>query len=143
MYVGLILNEHSRNLLRSLLDKHFPSEVNQSDVTGMYCHHITITMGSGSKGLYGWEIGETSRAKVMAIGHTDKAIAFKVELPNGKNINPKRKGRFKSFEPVPHVTAAVMNGASPVESQAITNWTDISSDNIEEYEVGGIVKVVE
>ena len=142
MYVGLVLNEHSRNLLRSLLTKYFPSEVNQGDVTGMYCHHITITMGSGSKGLYGWQIGEQATAKVVAIGHTDKAIAFKVELPEGKSINPKRKGRFKTFDPIPHVTAAVMNGASPVESQAIINWTDISTDDIEEYEVGGIVKVV-
>jgi len=143
MYVGLILNEHSRNLLRSLLTKHFPGEVNLSEVTGMYCHHITITMGSGSKGLYGWEIGEHGRAKVVAIGHTDKAIAFRVELPEGKSINPKRKGRFKSFDPIPHVTAAVMNGASPVESQAITNWTPIASDTIEDYEIGGIVQVVD
>jgi hypothetical protein len=143
MYVGLILNRHSKNLLLDLLGRYFPSELSQKDVTKMLCHHITITMGSGSKGLYGWAIGEQATAKVVAIGYTEKAIAFKVELPEGKGINPKRKGRFKEFDPIPHITAATLNGASPVESQAIVNWTDIKSDTIEEYEVGGVVQVVD
>ena len=58
-------------------------------------------------------IGETYEVTVTHIGFNQKAMAFKVELPDG----------FPCFiHKTYHITIATFHRAKPVESNNIINW---------------------
>ena len=83
-----------------------------------YCHHMTIHMGPLKDYLKSEEkttIGSKQTLNVMAIGISDKAVAVRVEgLMAGHSKND-----------IPHVTLAVSPDGKPVDSNKITNWSNI------------------
>ena len=52
--------------------------------------------------------------RLVAVGISDKAMAFKVEGVDNICANE-----------VPHITIATFRGGNPVDSNNITNWSDI------------------
>ena len=58
-------------------------------------------------------IGETYEVKITHIGFNQKAMAFKVRLPNGFP-----SFTFKTY----HITICTFDNAKPVESNNIINW---------------------
>jgi hypothetical protein len=60
------------------------------------------------------KLHEDFKIKVIGIGTSDKAMAFKV------NIFP-----LVSVNKTPHITICTFNGGKPVDSNNITEWKDI------------------
>ena len=110
MYLAVVLDEKSSKELESCI----PSDFREWKV---YCHHMTICMGSNSKGKYNWEVGEEVELEVVSMGKTGwkgGALAAMVRIPEGKRIK----------NAIPHVTMAVDvdNGGKPVMSNKIKDW---------------------
>lgn len=94
-------------------------------------HHLTICMGTNSKGKFPFVLGEEVVIKVVAFGYSDFATAFKCELPDGKVIANK----------TPHITCKVNRevGGKPKHSNDIVEWQDLEVP----FEIKGIVGVCE
>lgn len=56
-------------------------------------------------------LGKSISIKLVAVGISDKAMAFRVEGVNDICANP-----------VPHITIATFRGGKPVDSNKILNW---------------------
>lgn len=83
-----------------------------------YCHHMTIHMGPLKDYLKSGEkttLGSKQTLTVVSVGMSDKAVAVRVEgLMAGHSKND-----------IPHVTLAVSPDGKPVDSNKITNWSNI------------------
>lgn len=56
-------------------------------------------------------LGKSMSIRLVAVGISDKAMAFKVEKVDNICANE-----------VPHITIATFRGGNPVDSNKITNW---------------------
>lgn len=66
------------------------------------------------------KLHEDFEIKIIGIGISDKAMAFKV------NIFP-----LVSVNKIPHITICTFNGGKPVDSNYITEWKDIEPITVE------------
>lgn len=127
-YLAVVLDKKSSEALES----HMPDWYYTRDQWKTYCHHMTICMGSNSKGKYNWEVGEKVSLLVVSIGFDHRVCAAMVRLPEGKRIKNK----------IPHVTMAVntKNGGKPVMSNRIREWAGPVRDaNNKDLMITGVV----
>lgn len=110
LYSAVVLTEGSRNSL--------VFNVGDEIKAGwkLFAHHMTINLGELKDKS---QIGETITLQVTDIGHSDMAMAVKV---NG----------FFTKNEIPHITIAINpDGGKPVMSNEITNWRPIKPFNVE------------
>lgn len=124
IYFGLFLTDKSKEELMKVANEMAPIQMAES--TNVYLEHITLlhkndkhtdTIQLKMYDLlnYMFEnfIGETYEVAITHIGFNQKAIAFKVELPDGFPMF-----LYKTY----HITIATFHRAKPVESNNIINW---------------------
>ena len=127
-YVALVLDEQSQSRLKELAAAHMP----WADAT-IRCHHMTIAHHTNmNDSILAWvsaHEGETFSITATHYGHTDKALAVKVDA-----------GVVPSMNALTHVTLAFnpSAGGSAVDSNYITTWTTMP----EPIELTGTVAVV-
>lgn len=120
-YYGLFLSELTRSGLISFIKK----EINNSiidDAEKVLLDHCTLLHKSqlhGNSELFSYlesQRGRTIAIKLVALGMSDKAFAFKVALPMCGICANK----------IPHITIATYRGGKPVDSNFITEWEPIT-----------------
>jgi predicted kinase len=79
-------------------------------------HHMTINFGKGLVGDLVDDLGKQVSLMAIGIGKSDMALAVKVQ-------------GYHSDNKIPHITIAInrANGAKPVMSNDITDWTELES----------------
>lgn len=119
-YFGLFLDNNTRDKLISFIR----TEINNSiidDADNVFLDHCTLLHVSqlpGHTGLYHHldaQVGREIPIKLVALGMSEKAFAFKVALPEQICVNK-----------IPHITIATYRGGKPVESNSILDWEPIS-----------------
>ena len=124
IYFGLFLTNTSRETLIKVANEMAPKQM--AKATKIYVDHITLLHKNDSRAnlikftmyellnyIFENHIGETYEVKVTHIGFNQRAIAFKVELPDGFP-----QFMFKTY----HITIATFGNNKPVESNTIINW---------------------
>ena len=113
IYIGVFLVELSKTTLK----EHYSIPKGWKE----YYDHMTVVFNDGS------QFAESVRSvnekyfckqltlKVIAVGISEKAMAVKVELPQGVVCANK----------IPHITLGVSPDGKPVDSNNITNWNTI------------------
>tara|TARA_R110002153_G_scaffold127065_1_gene274618 strand:- start:527 stop:913 length:387 start_codon:yes stop_codon:yes gene_type:complete len=93
-------------------------------------HHLTVCMGTNSKGKYPFQLGDRVQINITHLGHSLMVTAFRCELPEGKSVKSK----------VPHITCKVnrVDGGKPKHSNDISEWMEIDP-----FSVKGVVQVCE
>lgn len=118
-YFGLFLDNSTRDELISFIR----TEINSSiidDADNVFLDHCTllhVSQLSGHTGLYNHleaQVGREVPIKLIALGMSGKAFAFKVALPEQICVNK-----------IPHITIATYRGGKPVESNNIIDWEPI------------------
>lgn len=124
VYFSLSLINADREKLIKVANDIVPKQMTKA--TKIYVDHITLLHKNDKRSnvikfrmyellncIFENHIGETYEAKVTHIGFNDKAIALKVELPDGFP-----QFVFKTY----HITIATFGNYKPVESNTIINW---------------------
>lgn len=107
-YIGLVIDNDTREGLKNIIPP--------IDNIKMFLHHVTLLHVSKKEEYRGnieyleYLEGEYFPIEITHIGWSDKAMAFKVNVP------------FSTASKTPHMTIGTFNGASPVTSNFITNW---------------------
>lgn len=126
IYIGIFLDKKSREKLKML----YPTPENWNE----YYDHMTVVFNDGTdianavKSINETNIGKVFKLNVVSVGVSDKAFAIHVELPLGVVCANK----------IAHVTLAVSDNGSAVDSNYITNWLDIYTP----FEITGIMDPV-
>lgn len=113
LYVGIFLVELSKNTLK----EHYPIPKGWKK----YYDHMTVVYNDGSqfaknvKFINERHFCKRLTLRVIAVGISEKAMAVKVELPQGVVCANK----------IPHITLGVSPDGKPVDSNDITNWNTI------------------
>lgn len=123
-YFGLFLNEHNRNeLIKIILANPIVTNLVLQKGSTLYLDHCTLLhRNQHDEEVYNDLMEHINRSwiiKVVGIGISNKAIAFKVnvlELPCA-NVNP-------------HITICTINGGKPVDSNSICEWIPIQAFDI-------------
>lgn len=122
IYFGLFLTDKSKEELMKVANEMVPKQM--TEVTNIYLEHITL-LHKNDKHHFKLQIycllnhmfedfvGQTYEVAITHIGFNQKAMAFKVELPDGFPCFI-----YKTY----HITIGTFNNAKPVESNNITNW---------------------
>jgi hypothetical protein len=124
IYFGVFLDDISREKLNDLALK-----VVEPDWK-LFCHHMTIAFNDGSeKAQHAYDnykrfFGKSVDIYATHIGKSKDAIALKVDY---------KYGTLTSF---PHITLATPQGGKPVNSNYITNWTELNKP----IKLTGIIK---
>ena len=117
-YYGLFLGTGTKNMLMDNLTGNIGIALGVAD--RIFIDHCTLLHKSQLKGneeLQSYlesNLGKSINIRLVAVGVSDKAIAFKVEGVDNICANK-----------VPHITIATFKGGNPVDSNGITNWRDI------------------
>ena len=130
-YYGLFLTEESKTKLKAWLwenDYDFNNDLIKGTLPeNWYLDHCTLLHRSqltwDNSNLHDFlidKLHEDFKIKVIGIGTSDKAMAFKV------NIFP-----LVSVNKTPHITICTFNGGKPVDSNNINEWKDIETIIIE------------
>ena len=112
-YFGLFLSTNTKNVLMDTLTDNI--DYNVAD--RIFIDHCTLLHKSqleGNEKLQSYlesNLGKPISIKLVAIGVSDKAMAFKVEGVDNICANE-----------VPHITIATFRGGNPVDSNRIINW---------------------
>ena len=112
-YYGLFLDIDTKNMLMDNLTDNI--DYNVAD--RIFIDHCTLLHKSqleGNEKLQSYlesNLGKPISIKLVAIGVSDKAMAFKVEGVDNICANE-----------VPHITIATFRGGNPVDSNRIINW---------------------
>ena len=115
-YYGLFLDIDTKNMLMDNLTDNI--DYNVAD--RIFIDHCTLLHKSqleGNEKLQSYlesNLGKPISIKLVAVGVSDKAMAFKVEGVDNICANE-----------VPHITIATFRGGNPVDSNKIINWTCI------------------
>lgn len=120
-YYGLFLSQNTRDeLLKQLM-----SESRTADMLykadKIFLDHCTLMHRSqlqDSPEMLDYlqsRIGDNVAVKIVAIGASPKAMAFKVELHNSTMCANK----------TPHITIATFDGGKPVDSNKIIYWSEL------------------
>lgn len=124
VYFSLFLINKDVERLMKIANEMAPKQM--VEATNIYLEHITL-LHKNDKHQFKFKfqmycllnyifenfIGEIYKVKVTHIGFNQKAMAFKVELPNGFPMF-----LYKTY----HITICTFNNAKPVESNNIINW---------------------
>lgn len=128
-YYGLFLTQGSKDILALWLffNGYSPESELMKKRTGWYLDHCTLLHRSqltwDNSNLHDFlidKLHEDFEIKIIGIGISDKAMAFKV------NIFP-----LVSVNKIPHITICTFNGGKPVDSSMITEWKDIEPITVE------------
>ena len=112
-YYGLFLDIDTKNMLMDNLTDNI--DYNVAD--RIFIDHCTLLHKSqleGNEKLQSYlesNLGKPISIKLVAVGVSDKAMAFKVEGVDNICANE-----------VPHITIATFRGGNPVDSNRIINW---------------------
>ena len=112
-YYGLFLDIDTKNMLMDNLTDNI--DYNVAD--RIFIDHCTLLHKSqleGNEKLQSYlesNLGKPISIKLVAVGVSDKAMAFKVEGVDNICANE-----------VPHITIATFRGGNPVDSNKIINW---------------------
>ena len=112
-YYGLFLDIDTKNMLMGNLTDNI--DYNVAD--RIFIDHCTLLHKSqleGNEKLQSYlesNLGKPISIKLVAVGVSDKAMAFKVEGVDNICANE-----------VPHITIATFRGGNPVDSNKIINW---------------------
>ncbi len=124
IYFGLFLIDKDKITLMNVANDMAPEQI--AETTNIYLEHITL-LHKNDKHTFRFKfqmycllnymfenfIGETYEVTITHIGFNKKAIAFKVEMPEGFPVF-----LYKQY----HITIGTFNDAKPVESNNIINW---------------------
>lgn len=115
-YYGLFLDEETKEKLRDLIRQHGWNDTFEKREKE-YLDHCTLLHKSQREEwlevMLNNDLGYKFHITVLAIGISDKAMAFKV----------KRSGIVTPCKNVtPHITICTFNGGKSVESNNITKW---------------------
>lgn len=124
-YIGLFLEEKDKIKLRQLFDLIAPELKLDKVEKKFFLDHVTL-YHCNSKSSNRLVIRQSlvgilndsylKRAIIIkAIGYSDKAIAFKVQLLDSTPCDNEN----------PHITIATINDGKPYDSNFITNWIDL------------------
>ena len=115
-YYGLFLDIDTKSMLMDNLTDNI--DYNVAD--RIFIDHCTLLHKSqleGNEKLQSYlesNLGKPISIKLVAVGVSDKAMAFKVEGVDNICANE-----------VPHITIATFRGGNPVDSNRIINWRRI------------------
>ena len=116
-YFGLFLSTNTKNVLMDDLTDNIDYNIALGVADRIFIDHCTLLNKSQLKGneeLQSYlesNLGKSISIKLVAVGVSDKAMAFKVEGVDNICANE-----------VPHITIATFRGGNPVDSNKITNW---------------------
>lgn len=114
-YYGLFLGTGTKNMLMDNLTGNIGIALGAAD--RIFIDHCTLLHKSQLKGneeLQSYlesNLGKSINIRLVAVGISDKAMAFKVEGVDNICANE-----------VPHITIATFRGGNPVDSNRIINW---------------------
>ena len=122
-YFGLFIDEYTRGILQYRILSNLFGEKDK-----VFLDHCTLLHKSqihNNPELYSYlncHLGKHIKIKLVAIGMSNKAMAFKVEFyPTEVNMCANK---------IPYITIATFNGGKPVDSNYIRHWKDIESIEI-------------
>lgn len=116
-YYGLFLDTDTRNMLMDTLTDNIDYNIALGVADRIFIDHCTLLHKSqldSNENLQSYlesSLGKSMSIKLVAVGISDKAMAFKVEEVDNICANE-----------VPHITIATFRGGNPVDSNKITNW---------------------
>ena len=119
-YFGLFLSTNTKNVLMDGLTDNIDYNIALGVADRIFIDHCTLLHKSqleGNEELQSYlesNLGKSISIKLVAVGVSDKAMAFKVEGVDNICANE-----------VPHITIATFRGGNPVDSNKIINWTCI------------------
>lgn len=119
-YFGLFLDTDTKNMLMDTLTDNIDYNIALGVADRIFIDHCTLLHKSqleGNEELQSYlesNLGKSISIKLVAVGVSDKAMAFKVEGVGNICANK-----------VPHITIATFRGGNPVDSNKIINWTCI------------------
>ena len=119
-YFGLFLSINTKNVLMDGLTDNIDYNIALGVADRIFIDHCTLLHKSqleGNEELQSYlesNLGKSISIKLVAVGVSDKAMAFKVEGVGNICANE-----------VPHITIATFRGGNPVDSNKIINWTCI------------------
>lgn len=116
-YFGLFLDTDTKNRLMDILTDNIDYNIALGVADRIFIDHCTLLHKSqleGNEELQSYlesNLGKPISIKLVAVGISDKAMAFKVEGVDNICANE-----------VPHITIATFRGGNPVDSNRIINW---------------------
>lgn len=125
-YYGLFLGTDNKNMLMDTLTDNIDYNIALGVADRIFIDHCTLLHKSqldSNGNLQSYlesSLGKSMSIKLVAVGISDKSMAFKVEGVDNICANE-----------VPHVTIATFRGGNPVDSNNITEWKDIEPIIIE------------
>ena len=119
-YYGLFLGTDTKNMLMDNLTDNIDYNIALGVADRIFIDHCTLLHKSqldSNGNLQSYlesSLGKSMSIKLVAVGISDKSMAFKVEGVDNICANE-----------VPHITIATFRGGNPVDSNNITEWKDI------------------
>lgn len=116
-YYGLFLDTDTRNMLMDTLTDNIDYNIALGVADRIFIDHCTLLHKSqldSNENLQSYlesSLGKSMSIRLVAVGISDKAMAFKVEEVDNICANE-----------VPHITIATFRGGNPVDSNKIANW---------------------
>lgn len=116
-YYGLFLDTDTKNMLMDILTDNIDYNIALGVADRIFIDHCTLLHKSqldSNENLQSYlesSLGKSMSIRLVAVGISDKAMAFKVEEVDNICANE-----------VPHITIATFRGGNPVDSNKITNW---------------------
>ena len=125
-YYALFLGTDNKNMLMDTLTDNIDYNIALGVADRIFIDHCTLLHKSqldSNENLQSYlesNLGKPMSIKLVAVGISDKSMAFKVEGVDNICANE-----------VPHITIATFRGGNPVDSNKITEWKDIEPIIIE------------
>lgn len=116
-YYGLFLDIDTKNMLMDTLTDNIDYNIALGVADRIFIDHCTLLHKSqldSNENLQSYlesSLGKSTSIRLVAVGISDKAMAFKVEGVDNICANE-----------VPHITIATFRGGNPVDSNKIANW---------------------
>lgn len=111
MYVALVLDQESQNLLKNQFKEQIPQD------WSVICHHMTINMGDEKKSPAAHMIGQDATLQAVSFAKDDRVCAIGV-ITNVPSTNERK-----------HVTIAVntKDGGKPFFSNQLETWVPLDA----------------
>ena len=125
-YYGLFLGTDTKNMLMDNLTDNIDYNIALGVADRIFIDHCTLLHKSqldSNGNLQSYlesSLGKSMSIKLVAVGISDKSMAFKVEGVDNICANE-----------ISHITIATFRGGNPVDSNNITEWKDIEPILIE------------
>ena len=119
-YYGLFLGTDNKNMLMDTLTANIDYNIALGVADRIFIDHCTLLHKSqldSNGNLQSYlesNLGKSMSIKLVAVGISDKSMAFIVEGVDNICANE-----------VPHITITTFRGGNPVDSNMITEWKDI------------------